>query len=954
MGEHERGGFIHLWREQLKPLSPASGEEALFIHERQVDILYRSFAPAALGTVLMASLFVIALWEIAASQVLLGWLLSVYGVTAFRAYIARQYRTRHTGLAQDHRYWESRFAFGALLAGASWGAVAFLFTPGDDSAAAMMVVFTIAGISAAGGALLASSPRAVLSFLLAALVPLSIEMFSCGDRFHLFMGTAVIIYLTVLLVAVARRQNLLLQSMLTAMENERLKGTMAAEKMLAEERERTAVRIARLETESQYNGIFHAITDGLILFDVVDGRGFRPVGANPALARIMGWAEERLTALNLQHCLPPAFIEDILPDLRRSLETGAPVQCELVLNQQAGPRILESVIIPIRDHAGGIHRMASISRDITERKQMETLLYEREQAFRNLVETSPDVIVRYDRQCRRVFVNSAHAKATGRKAVLGTTPQGDWMLPTDGEEAARHQAMVLSIIERAQPAEWELTWKDASGQTVCYLVRGVPECDRNGKVVGVLTFARDISERLRFEDEIQRQASYDALTGLPNRRLFNDRLREEIARASRHSRQMALLFIDLDRFKEVNDTLGHESGDHLLKVTAQRIQSCMRESDTVARLGGDEFVAILSDVPDVSVLGRVAQQIIAEVTRPFTLAGGEACISASIGIAGFPMDANQPDELLASADHAMYAAKGKGRNTFCFFTPAMQQKAQSRANLFRDLRLALSEGQLEVHYQPIISMPTGVIVKAAAVLRWRHPELGWVSPEDFIPIAEESGVIHDIGTWAFRQAVVMALDWRWLESRNNPDAPSCQISIPVSPRQFAQDKFDEAWVGYLHAMKVDPGSLVLEITEGLLLNDHIDVAGKLRNFQHAGMQVALEDFGLGHSTMVCLKKYDIDYLKINRSVLRDFHHDPNDRAIVEAIIAMSHRLGLRTIAEGVEAIGQQVTLSEAGCEFAQGDFYSRPLPAEMFLEFVRTHAGDGCKPGAADMGEELN
>lgn len=929
------GTWIHQWRRNFLQPMPENEEEYAFIHARQVDLLYRNFAPSAVGTVFVATLFVFAMWEVVSRSTLIAWLLGMYGVILLRHLNVRRYQHKHDAQDGIKTYkWESRFALGASIAGAMWGVMAMLFIPADNSTVLTLVVLAIAGVSAAGGAMLSSSPRSVSLFLLFALLPLSAVLASKGDRFHLFMGTTVIIYLTVLLAAVSRRQTLLFQSIRMGIENERLKGMISAEKMLAEERERTAAQLAKLEIELQYHEIFVNITDGLLLLDITDDQQLLVAGSNPALSRMLGMEEKNDGKGEVLNHFMPEVSTILEPQLRLCMTGREAIDAEATLEMPDGARVLDLSVIPLFNPKGSLYRLICIARDITVRKQMETLLFEREQAFRHLVQNSPDVIIRYDTQCRRIFTNASHAKVVNRPVSLGKTPTEDWGLPTESEEAVRFQKKLQKILDTHQPEEWELGWKQADGNAVCYMVRGVPEFDRQGNLVSVLTSARDISERVRLEEDMRRHASYDALTGLPNRRMFNDRLLEEMARTTRNGTQLALLFIDLDRFKEVNDTLGHEAGDLLLKEAAQRIQGCIRESDKVARLGGDEFVAILTDLPDLSSVGRAAQQIIDSITAPFVLQEKSAYVSASIGIAGFPMDANSADSLIASADHAMYAAKEKGRNTFSFFTQTMQHKAQSRVRLANDLRVALVDRQLEVYYQPIVSVATGKVVKAEALLRWQHPELGWVSPEEFIPVAEETGAIHEIGAWVFRQAVIMALDWKWLEQKAGKADPTYQISINISPRQFSQDRFDEILINYLQAMDVDPARVVIEITEGLLLNDHLDVTSKLQNFHNAGIKIALDDFGTGYSAMGYLKKFNIDYLKIDRSFVRDLERDPQDRAIAEAIVAMSRRLGLKTIAEGVETLAQQNALSEFGCEFIQGYLHARPMPAESFLEFM--------------------
>ncbi len=437
-------------------------------------------------------------------------------------------------------------------------------------------------------------------------------------------------------------------------------------------------------------------------------------------------------------------------------------------------------------------------------------------------------------------------------------------------------------------------------------------------------------ERKRIEQQMYHQASYDALTGLPNRRMFNNRLRVEILRTDRSGHELALLFIDLDHFKEVNDTLGHDTGDKLLVEAANRIQQCIRESDTVARLGGDEFVVILSDVGSIPPLERIAEAIIEVMTEPFHFGESIAYISASVGIAVYPQDADNAVTLMSCADQAMYSAKELGRNNFNFFTQSMQEQARQRLYLINSLRTAIENEELEMYYQPIINVVSGKAMKAEALLRWCHPNLGMVSPAVFIPLAEETNLIQEIGSWVFCQAADMAKRWNLLSNANEPP----KISINMSPLQLTKGNGEQMAIDYLQTIELDSRCVVIEITEGLLLDNSPDIIEKLAQLQTAGIEISLDDFGTGYSAISYLKKFNLDYLKIDRSFVQDLEVDVADRVIAEAIVVMAHRLGLKVIAEGVETEGQRDLLAAAGCEYIQGYFYSKPLPAEVFLSYV--------------------
>ena len=438
-------------------------------------------------------------------------------------------------------------------------------------------------------------------------------------------------------------------------------------------------------------------------------------------------------------------------------------------------------------------------------------------------------------------------------------------------------------------------------------------------------FIRDITHKKVSEELIWKQANFDKVTGLPNRHMFHDRLDQEIKKSHRDDLQMALLFIDLDHFKEINDTLGHDMGDILLLEASHRISSCVRESDTVARLGGDEFTVILSEIHDTKNVERLVQRILKLLTEPFKLENEVAYISASIGITMYPNDATNVEDLLRNADQAMYVAKNKGRNQASYFTAALQDSAQERRRLTNDLREALANDQFMVDFQPIINLATGHIHKAEALIRWQHPERGLVDPNEFIPVAEETGLINEIGDWVFKESA------RWAKRWSNQFAKDFQVSVNVSPLQFLSDGIScDAWSEYLRSIDLPGNNIVIEITEGLLLKAATGITDKLLNFRDVGIQVAIDDFGTGYSSLSYLKKFDIDYLKIDKSFVNNMEVNINDVVLSEAIIVMAHKLGLKVIAEGVETEAQCKLLSNAGCDYAQGYLFSSPVSPEEF------------------------
>ncbi|HSH86409.1 MAG TPA: EAL domain-containing protein [Methylophilus sp.] len=441
----------------------------------------------------------------------------------------------------------------------------------------------------------------------------------------------------------------------------------------------------------------------------------------------------------------------------------------------------------------------------------------------------------------------------------------------------------------------------------------------------------DITDKKAAEEVIWRQANYDSLTQLPNRHYFNQQLVAAIQQASAKQQRLTLLFLDLDQFKDINDTLGHHRGDDLLVEVGRRIEQNLPQAATAARLGGDEFAIILP--ADDADLQTLCNQLLQDISHSYTLGGERIFVTASIGISQFPDDAVNADEMIQHSDQAMYEAKSRGRNNVRFFSLAIRDALAQRTSLARDLRSAVENNELRDYYQPIICLRTGKIVKAETLMRWQHPTRGLISPTLFIPVAEEIGEITRMGDWIFRQAVQNVLKWQSLVD------DEFAISVNKSPMQFVEPSaISYDWVQHLQTLGVEGKRIVVEITEGLLLHPDPVVEQRLLHFRDRGIQVAIDDFGTGYSSLSYLSKFDIDYLKIDQSFTRNLNEGNESYVLCEAIIVMAHKLGLKVIAEGVETALQRNLLRDIHCDYAQGFFYSPPIAAEAFEQLLKAES----------------
>ena len=657
--------------------------------------------------------------------------------------------------------------------------------------------------------------------------------------------------------------------------------------------------------------------------------------ANAALVRMNGFDNEAewLAAVNQG----PDFWY-VAPNRRQQLRDLLDRDNAVIdfVSEVRSPRRKESFWVreaahAVRDVDGSLKYYEGTIEDITASYLAQLALTESEERWKLALESTGDGVWDwyvqtgvefYSRRCKEIYGFNDDEIANRSDALDGRTH------PDDIDQMQRDREAHFSGETPTYSNEHRILCKDGSWKWV--LTRGmVISRDAQGLPLRMIGTHTDISDRKNAEALVWKQAHYDALTGLPNRRMLRQRLDAAIQRSQELQQSLAILFIDLDHFKEVNDTLGHDNGDLLLVQAAQRILDCVGPDDTVARMGGDEFTVVLCNADNASRVEGVLQRILAGVASAFQLGGEQVFVSASIGVAHYPRNATLVEELFKHADQALYVAKGAGRNRFSFFTPALQEAAQLRARLAADLRVALQQQQFELLYQPIVHLGTGKVRKAEALLRWHHPQRGTVSPAQFIPIAESTGLIIGIGEWVFEQAAQQVAQWR---TRYGSDF---QISINKSPVQFHQpEKTRVAWSAHLLSLGLNGSSIAVEITEGLLLDTNEDVTQQLRALRTAGMAVSLDDFGTGYSSLTYLQKFDIDFIKIDQSFVRNLKPASTDMALCKAIILLAHDLGMQVVAEGVETAEQRDLLMAAGCDYGQGYWFARPLPVAAFDTFM--------------------
>ena len=655
---------------------------------------------------------------------------------------------------------------------------------------------------------------------------------------------------------------------------------------------------------------------------------------------VVGDGDEALARMLQNHASPPAY-EVLLLDYRlpglnalevvKALRQEGVAQIPIVLVTGQGNEELavQALRLGVDDYLvkreGYLHRLPVVLESVQKQAELNKV----QARYRNLFASMRDAIIIADLSRTIIDANQPALRTLfgyENSEVLG---QSTAMLYADTERFEMTGREVFNRRDAVDGQLLETRFRRKSGEVFHGEVSALKLQDEKGVSVGNIGIIRDITERKRHEEQLKHLATHDELTGLANRTLLLDRLEQSLHYARRSGRLVAVLLFDLDRFKVINDSLGHAFGDQVLCAVAQRLRKLVREADTLARLGGDEFVILLAEVAEPEDVGLVAAKILQHLAEPLSIDGREIRLTASLGVSLYPRDSDEGAILIRNADMAMYRAKRDGSSTFAFYSPEMNQRIRETLELEGALRQALEREEFRLHYQPKVELASGRIIGCEALVRWHHPQRGMVSPVDFIPLAEETGLIVPLGTWVLKEACRQVRTWQC------DGQPKLSVAVNLSARQFRKGDLPQLVSEILHEVGLDPTLLELELTESMVMDDPAGAERTMQTLKDLGVGLSLDDFGTGYSSLNYLRRFPVDSLKIDRSFIRDVATDPSGASVVTSVIDIAHNLGLTAVAEGVETQEQLAFLTGCGCDMLQGYLFSKPLPAEEFGELLR-------------------
>jgi diguanylate cyclase (GGDEF)-like protein/PAS domain S-box-containing protein len=931
------------------------------VRAESVRLLYRLSRPAYGGTLINAGVVVLALWSVMPSPMLLWWFAVMAVIVGARYALYRRFFAA-TRPPQEMAQWRRRFVTGAAAMGCGWGLLGAALLPGSEFLYQALIIFVVGGMVASALVVLTPVRTAFYSFALTALLPLLAAVFAQDGRIYPYVGVVLLVFTAVVLVLAFIMHRTHIEPLRARFDNEALVQQLSAANLALNQRieAQRATEAALQRSSARLDALFEASPLAIV---VQDAAGIINRW-NRAAERTFGWSEREVLGRH-SPTVPPEKLAEKAQFLERIRRGEEFLDIEATRRRKDGSCIEVSLsAAALRNAEGVADGSVMIFADISERRKAERLR-QLEHAVTRVLSESQDIDEAI-REVIRIFCETG-GWAYGARWVLKAESQqleclDAWHIEsteiaafagfnrlTQHHLRPRAGGLLRGVWASGEPVWMEDAALDPGFSRAAALARaglhaaiafpvlilgrfyGVIEFFATAPRAlddGLLQIARSIGSQIgqfiarrEAEQNLTFFANHDALTGLPNRAMFSQRLTQALARAQRNGRKVAVMFVDLDRFKVINDTLGHDAGDRLLQQAATRLRSSLRESDTIARQGGDEFVVMVEDMAEVAQAVGVAQKVLDAVAEPYLLSGQECHVTASIGISVYPEDGGDVQALLKNADIAMYRAKDGGKNSFQFYSAQANRHSLARLALETDLRRALERQELHLHYQPKYDHRSGRITGVEALIRWNHPGHGAVAPAQLIALAEETGLIVAIGDWVLRTACRDAR--RWVAA----GLPATPVAVNLSARQFGRDDLVEVVGLALADSGLGAAQLELEITESAVMDNAERAAAVLDRLHAMGVRVALDDFGTGYSSLGYLKRFPVDSVKIDRSFIADIPQDQDDVAITRAVIAMAHSLQLKVIAEGVETAEQLHFLQQQGCDEMQGFRFCRPCDA---------------------------
>ncbi|MES2561601.1 MAG: EAL domain-containing protein [Pseudomonadota bacterium] len=918
---------------RVKAASTGAAVEDLVLQE-QVRLLYASLTMSQCVALIVGLLLAVGQLLVIEPSRVISWLTCLALVTSARIGLGLQF-ARMSSSVIDVGAWRAYFIAGAIVSGLTWGSAALLLYPQQSVPHQVFILFTLGGMVAGSATLLTPVYRVFMLFALCTLLPVVARLWFDGDSIHYAMAGMGAMYLLAMLVIGKRISDTVGDSLRLRFENldliayltnvrEQLESKNS--KLLETQRAHESAQAALRHHDARFRAISDASPLGIVVFDPHGDCTY----SNTAYHRVSGRSFEDTLGRRWFESIHREDRKRVSSAWYRAVRQGIVFEGECRLVRPNGDVVWVRVnAAPMGDNENVLGYVNTVE-DVTERKALNEALYLEKERAEVTLHSIGDAVLTTDIEGKVAYLNPLAEKLTGwsHQEAVGK-PFSEVLRLVDSTTREPGKDPLQQACQEDRPIELPpntmLIRRDGSALRI--EDSAAPIHDRTGKVTGGVMVFHDATERA-MATKMTYLAEHDLLTGLPNRFLLNDRLTQAIGLARRHEHKLALLFLDLDHFKHVNDSLGHSMGDKLLQAVATRLSACVRTSDTVSRQGGDEFLVLLTEIHAIQDAARFAEKISEALAKPHPISGSELRVGASIGISIYPDDGDTVDKLLNHADMAMYYGKEHGRSNYHFFTPEMSTRVTESVYIESRLYRALERGEFVLHYQPKVDLSTGLMAGTEALIRWMDPEYGLIAPAGFISIAERCGLIVPIGQWVLREACTQAK--RWNDAGSWGALP---VAINVSALQFRHPDFLKSFFQILAETRVDASCIELELTESVFLHDSEGALTTLRTLKRRGVKLAIDDFGTGYSSLSYFRKFPIDTLKIDRAFVQGITDDADDATIATAIISMGRSLNKKVIAEGVETSGQLAFLRAHHCHEGQGFYFSKPMAANDVAAF---------------------